>query len=106
MEPASINALVEKHAERIKEAARVEFDALLADAKLESKALQAKVDDTRDGRRPMHDKVFEHVCRESQFTKALYDVHATCCRFLRNERASSLSCSKQKTNHFYPFIMP
>lgn len=65
MEP-DVTALIEQHAERVKKAARLELEAIVAEAMQNRDAAPKAPEDSRDGRRMMHDKVFEK--RESLLT--------------------------------------
>jgi hypothetical protein len=66
----SLAALVDRHAERIREAARSELEALVANAATRAKPQGAAPHPKDiDGRRPMHDKLFEK--RESLLTVML-----------------------------------
>ncbi len=55
---SNIAALVDEHANRIKAAARTELEAIVAAVKAQG-ASAPSADSRGEGRRPMHDKVFE-----------------------------------------------
>lgn len=59
------SSLIEQHAERIKDAARRELESIVAEARQNCEPVK-QPEDSRDGRRTMHDKTFEK--RESLLT--------------------------------------
>ena len=72
---AATSALIEHHADRIKDAARREIDLILS--KIRPVDTSGKsVEDSRDGRRPMRDKIFEK--RESLLTEMVSTISPYC----------------------------